>query len=217
MRISICNFWLYERESLKAACACSGSKSTRAKPLHWTSCLKIAEDVAQGLSYIHQAWRLVHGNLKSSNVLLGPDFEACVTDYCLSVLASSPSDEDVDPNSAVYKAPETRNSNHQATSKSDVYAFGILLLELLTGKPPSQLPFLAPDEMVEWLRSARDEEGDGEDNRMEMLMEVGMACSIISPEQRPTMWQVLKMLQEIKESVLTEDNDLTLDLQTGMS
>ncbi|KAJ0543657.1 putative protein kinase RLK-Pelle-LRR-III family [Helianthus annuus] len=44
-----------------------GSKSTRAKPLHWTSCLKIAEDVAQGLSYIHQAWRLVHGNLKLSN------------------------------------------------------------------------------------------------------------------------------------------------------
>lgn len=200
-------------------CMCSGSKSTRAKPLHWTSCLKIAEDVAQGLSYIHQAWRLVHGNLKSSNVLLGPDFEACVTDYCLSVLANPSSDlADVDPCSAVYKAPEARNSNHQATtSKSDVYAFGILLLELLTGKAPSQLPFLAPDEMVEWLRSARADEGGaaGEDNRMEMLLEVGMACSVTSPEQRPTMWQVLKMLQEIKESVLTDDCDLTLDLHNG--
>ncbi|CAI8599261.1 unnamed protein product [Vicia faba] len=65
-----------------------GSRSSRARPLHWTSCLKIAEDIAQGLSYIHQAWRLVHGNLKSTNVLLGPDFEACVTDYCLSVLTN---------------------------------------------------------------------------------------------------------------------------------
>ncbi|EOY14385.1 Leucine-rich repeat protein kinase family protein isoform 2, partial [Theobroma cacao] len=117
-----------------------GSKSTRAKPLHWTSCLKIAEDVAQGLSYIHQAWRLVHGNLKSSNVLLGPDFEACISDYCLAalVLTSAP---DEDPDSIACKPPETRNSNHEATSKSDVFAFGVLLLELLTGKPPSQHPF----------------------------------------------------------------------------
>lgn len=189
-----------------------GSKSNRAKPLHWTSCLKIAEDVAQGLSYIHQAWRLVHGNLKSSNVLLGPDFEACVTDYCLSVLANPSNDDDHD--NTAYKAPETRNSNHQATSKSDVYSFGILLLELLTGKPPSQHPFLVPNDMLNWVRSTREEDG-GEDNNMEMLLEVAIACSLTSPEQRPTMWQVLKMLQEIKETVLMEDCEL--DPPTGMS
>ncbi|PON65028.1 Tyrosine-protein kinase [Parasponia andersonii] len=192
-----------------------GSKSTRAKPLHWTSCLKIAEDVAQGLSYIHQAWRLVHGNLKSTNVLLGPDFEACVADYCLSVLvnrsSSTTNADDEDPDSIAYKAPETRNSNRQATSKSDVYAFGVLVVELLTGKPPSQLPNLEPNEMVEWVRSTRDvghEEEEGvENNKMEMLVEVGVACSLASPEQRPTMWQVMKMLQEIKETVLMEDSE----------
>lgn len=189
-----------------------GSKSTRAKPLHWTSCLKIAEDVAQGLSYIHQAWRLVHGNLKSSNVLLGPDFEACLTDYCLAVLSSPSVDDDLD--SASYKAPETRNPSGQATSKADVYAFGILLLELLTGKPPSQHPVLMPDDMMNWVRSTRDDD-DGEDNRMGMLLEVAIACSVTSPEQRPTMWQVLKMIQEIKESVLMEDNEL--DPLTGLS
>jgi serine/threonine protein kinase len=192
--------------------ACAGSKSTRAKPLHWTSCLKIAEDVAQGLSYIHQAWRLVHGNLKSSNVLLGPDFEACVADYCLSILTNVSSDDD--SNSATYKAPESRNPNHQATAKSDVYSFGILLLELLTGKHPSEHPFLAPDEMVTWVRCTREEDG-GEDNRMEMLLEVAIACSLTSPEQRPTMWQVLKMLQEIKETVLMVDTEL--DPQSGIS
>lgn len=183
----------------------SGSKSTRAKPLHWTSCLKIAEDVAQGLSYIHQAWRLVHGNLKSSNVLLGPDFEACLTDYCLAVLASPAVDED--PDAASYKAPEIRNPSREATSKSDVYAFGILLVELLTGKPPSQHPVVTPDDMMKWVRSTREDD-DGEENRMGMLLEVAMACSVSSPEQRPTMWQVLKMIQEIKESVLMEDNEL---------
>ncbi|CAK7347502.1 unnamed protein product [Dovyalis caffra] len=194
-----------------------GSKSTRAKPLHWTSCLKIAEDVAQGLSYIHQAWRLVHGNLKSSNVLLGPDFEACISDYCLAVLANSSVDYEDDPGATAYKAPETRSSSHQATSKSDVYAFGVLLLELLTSKPPSQLPFMAPEDMVDWVKSSRDhqDDGTGEDNMLEMLFEVAIACSLTSPEQRPTMWQVLKMLQEIKETVLLEDSEL--DPHTGMS
>lgn len=180
-----------------------GSKSTRAKPLHWTSCLKIAEDIAQGLSYIHQAWRLVHGNLKSTNVLLGTDFEACVTDYCLSVLVKPSSDNEKGP--TPYQAPETRNLHHEATPKSDVYSFGILLLELLTGKHPSQHPSLEPSDTVNWVRSIREGYGE-EDNRMEMLLEVAINCSLTSPEQRPTMWQVLKMLQEIKETILMEDS-----------
>ncbi|XP_022768727.1 probable inactive receptor kinase At5g67200 [Durio zibethinus] len=189
-----------------------GSKSTRAKPLHWTSCLKIAEDVAQGLSYIHQAWRLVHGNLKSSNVLLGPDFEACISDYCLAAIVTSAPEHD--PDTIACKPPETRNSNHQTTSKSDVYAFGVLLLELLTGKPPSHHPFFAPDEMMHWLRSSREDDG-GDDERLGMLLEVAIACSLSSPEQRPTMWQVLKMLQGIKEAVSTEDGEL--DPHSGIS
>lgn len=181
-----------------------GSRSTRAKPLHWTSCLKIAEDVAQGLAYIHQASWLIHGNLKSSNVLLGADFEACLTDYCLSALVDSSSVEDPDT-AAAYKAPETRKSSRRATSKSDVYAFGVLLLELLTGKHPSQHPYLAPPDMLEWVRVMREDDGR-EENRLGMLTEVASVCSLKSPEQRPAMWQVLKMIQEIKESVMAEDN-----------
>lgn len=180
-----------------------GSKSTRAKPLHWTSCLKIAEDVAQGLAYIHQSSTLIHGNLKSSNVLLGGDFEACLTDYGLSFFADTSANED--PDSAGYKAPEIRKSSRRATSKSDVYAFGILLLELLTGKHPSQHPLLVPTDVPEWVRAMRDDDV-GDDNQLGMLAEVACICSLTSPEQRPAMWQVLKMIQEIKESVMTEDN-----------
>ncbi|XP_010263449.1 PREDICTED: probable inactive receptor kinase At5g67200 [Nelumbo nucifera] len=183
-----------------------GSRSTRARPLHWTSCLKIAEDVAQGLAYIHQASRLVHGNLKSSNVLLGPDFEACLTDYCLAVLADT-SSEDETPDSAGYRAPEARKSSRRATSKSDVYSFGVLLLELLTGKPPSLHPLLISSDLLNWVRSVRD--GDsGEENRLAILVEIATTCSQTSPEQRPTMWQVLKMLQEFKDTAMMEDNPL---------
>ncbi|KAM7516496.1 hypothetical protein LguiA_006079 [Lonicera macranthoides] len=181
-----------------------GSRSTRAKPLHWTSCLKIAEDLAMGLSYIHQASRLIHGNLKSSNVLLGPDFEACLTDYCLSILADTTSSND-DPDSAGYRAPELRKSSSRATPKSDVYAFGVLLLELLTGKPPSQHPFIMPADMPEWVRAMRDAD-DGEDDRLGLLVEVAGVCSLTSPEQRPGMRQVLKMIQEVKESAMMEDH-----------
>ncbi|KAJ7942436.1 putative Receptor protein kinase [Quillaja saponaria] len=173
-----------------------GSRSTRAKPLHWTSCLKLAEDVAQGVAYIHQASKLIHGNLKSSNVLLGADFEACVTDYTLALLADTSSSED--PDNAAYKAPEARKSSIRATSKSDVYAFGVLLLELLSGKHPSQHPFLMPTDVQNWVRAMRDDEG-AEDNQLGMLTELASICSITSPEQRPSMWQVLKMIQEIKE------------------
>ncbi|CAN0918076.1 Probable inactive receptor kinase At5g67200 [Linum grandiflorum] len=180
-----------------------GSRSTRAKPLHWTSCLKIAEDVAQGLAYIHQASHLVHGNLKSSNVLLGPDFEACITDYCLAALADTTSD---DPNSAACKAPETRKSNRRATPKSDVYAFGVLLLELLTGKHPCQHPYLMPADLLDWVRATREEYDGREDNQLGMLTEVASVCSLTSPEQRPAMWQVLKMIQQIKDSVVVEDS-----------
>ncbi|GLT50117.1 hypothetical protein SLA2020_236250 [Shorea laevis] len=178
-----------------------GSRSTRAKPLHWTSCLKIAEDVAQGLNYIHQASKLVHGNLKSSNVLLGADFEACLTDYCLAVF----SDPVEDPDSAAYRAPETRKSSRRATPKSDVYSFGVLLLELLTGKHPSEHQVLMPHDLLDWVRTVR-EDGSGEYNRLGMFTEVASVCRLTSPEQRPAMWQVLKMIQKIKERALMENN-----------
>ncbi|KAL8231279.1 hypothetical protein R6Q57_001057 [Mikania cordata] len=181
-----------------------GSRSTRAKPLHWTSCLKIAEDIALGLAYIHQASRLIHNNLKSTNVLLGSDFEACLTDYCLLTLTDPSSiDESI---STGYKAPELKNSFHRATVKSDVYAFGVLLLELLSGRPPSQHPHLVPEDMAEWVRAMRENDDMPNDNRLGMLVEVAGVCSMTSPEQRPVMRHVLKMLQEIKETA-SMDND----------
>ncbi|KAL3526804.1 hypothetical protein ACH5RR_011460 [Cinchona calisaya] len=189
-----------------------GSRSTRAKPLHWTSCLKIAEDVAQGLAYIHQASKLIHGNLKSSNVLLGSDFEACLTDYSLSILADTSLNDDLE--SAAYKAPEIRKSVHRASSKSDVYAFGILLLELLTGKPPSQHPFLAAPDMWDWIRAMRDDDTE-EEKWVRMLVEIASLCSVTSPEQRPTMRQALKMIQNIKESAMVENS--SRDAYSGYS
>ncbi|VAH37880.1 unnamed protein product [Triticum turgidum subsp. durum] len=185
-----------------------GSRSSRGKPLHWTSCLKIAEDVAQGLAYIHQASRLVHGNIKSSNVLLGSDFEACLTDNCLSFLLESAEVKD----DAAYRAPENMKSNRRLTPKSDVYAFGILLLELLSGKAPLEHSVLAATNLQTYALSGREDEGVDRE-RLSMIVDIASACVRSSPESRPTAWQVLKMIQEVKEADATGDNeDGDLDL-----
>ncbi|CAA0385441.1 unnamed protein product [Arabidopsis thaliana] len=186
-----------------------GSRTSKAKPLHWTSCLKIAEDVAQALHYIHQSSAKFHGNLKSTNILLGHDFEACVTDYCLSVLTDS-SVPPNDPDISSYKAPEIRKStDSRPTSKCDVYSFGVFLLELLTGKTASRQPIMEPNDMLDWVRAMRqEEERSKEENGLEMMTQTACLCRVTSPEQRPTMKEVIKMIQEIKGSVvMTEENE----------
>lgn len=185
-----------------------GSKS-KGKPLHWTSCFKIAEDVARGLAHLHQASRLIHGNLKSTNVLLGGDFEACITDYGLTVFDTEQAE---DTALLVYKAPECLKSNKRMGPKADVYSFGVLLLELLTGKIP--LHSIVNGEAMDlqkWVHYVRAEElesgvidgsvssTDCPEDKLIILLDLTVACIAPAPERRPTMRQVLKMIEEVKE------------------
>lgn len=61
-----------------------------------------------------------------------------------------------------------------------------------------------PADMANWVRAMREDDG-GEDKLLQMLVEVASICSLTSPEQRPTMRQVVKTIQEIKENALIED------------
>ncbi|XP_009103874.1 inactive leucine-rich repeat receptor-like serine/threonine-protein kinase At1g60630 [Brassica rapa] len=169
------------------------------KPLHWTSCLKIAEDLAMGLVYIHQNPTLVHGNLKSSNVLLGPDFESCLTDYGLRDLHDP---QDTSASSLFYKAPECRDSRKETTQPSDVYSFGVLLLELLTGKTSSFHQH--GSDISRWVRAVREaetesgEEMNSSEEKLEALLSIATACVAVQPEKRPVMREVLKMVKDAR-------------------
>lgn len=127
-------------------------------PLTWAQRLKIAVDVARGLNYLHFDRSVPHGNLKATNVLLdGSDFNACVADYCLHRLMTQAGtmEQILDAGLLGYRAPELANTKKPLLSfKSDVYAFGVILVELLTGRCAGDV--IAGEEegieLVEWVR-----------------------------------------------------------------
>ncbi|OIT32386.1 PREDICTED: inactive leucine-rich repeat receptor-like serine/threonine-protein kinase At1g60630 [Nicotiana attenuata] len=187
------------------------------KPLHWTSCLKIAEDVATGLLHIHQNPGLTHGNLKSSNVLLGADFESCLTDYGLMPFRNPDSPEESGASSLFYRAPECRDIRRPVTHQADVYSFGVLLLELLTGKTPFQdLVQEHGSDIPKWVRSVREEETESGDEpassneaseeKLGALLNIAMACVSLVPENGPTMKDVLRMIRDARAEAQGSSN-----------
>ncbi|KAJ6892897.1 hypothetical protein NC651_025950 [Populus alba x Populus x berolinensis] len=114
-----------------------GNRGPGRTPLDWTTRLKIAAGAARGLAFIHnscKALKLVHGNIKSTNILLDKAGNARVSDFGLTLFSSSTNSG---PRSNGYRAPEATSDSRKQTQKSDVYSFGVLLLEILTGKCPS--------------------------------------------------------------------------------
>ncbi|XP_021717384.1 inactive leucine-rich repeat receptor-like serine/threonine-protein kinase At1g60630 [Chenopodium quinoa] len=187
------------------------------KPLHWTSCLKIAEDLATGLLYIHQNFELVHGNLKSSNVLLGSDFESCLTDYGLQSFRNPESTEEPSASSLFYRAPECRDSRRLPTQQADIYSFGVLLLELMTGKTPYQdLVQEHGADIPKWVRSVREEEtesGEGSsgnetsEEKLSALLNIAMICVAVNPDSRPQMKEILRMIRDTRAEAHVSSNN----------
>ncbi|XP_078163313.1 leucine-rich receptor-like protein kinase family protein [Carex rostrata] len=140
----------------------------RGPPLTWAQRLKIAADVARGLNYLHFDRAMPHGNLKATNILLdGLDLNARVADYCLHRLMtqSGTVEQILDSGVLGYRAPELAASKKPTPSfKSDVYAFGVVLIELLTGRCAGDV--VSGEEggvdLTDWVR-LRVAEGRGSD------------------------------------------------------
>ncbi|KAL3651845.1 hypothetical protein CASFOL_004847 [Castilleja foliolosa] len=103
-------------------------------PLNWETRSAIALGTARDIEYLHfQGPNVSHGNIKSSSILLTKDHEARVTDFRLNQLVGPPS---TPKRVAGYRVPEVTDPC-RVTQKGYVYSFGVLLLELLTGKAPT--------------------------------------------------------------------------------
>ncbi|XP_027348796.1 proline-rich receptor-like protein kinase PERK8 isoform X2 [Abrus precatorius] len=199
--------------------------------LDWPTRVKVAAGSARGIAYLHEDChpRIIHRDIKSSNILLDHNFEAQVSDFGLAKLA-------LDSNTHVttrvmgtfgYMAPEYATSG-KLTEKSDVYSFGVVLLELITGRKPVDASQPIGDEsLVEWARPLLTEALDKEDfeilvdprlgenyNRSEMfrMIEAAAACVRHSSVKRPRMSQVVRALDS-----LDEFTDLNNGMKPGQS
>ncbi|XP_057721986.1 probable inactive receptor kinase At2g26730 [Arachis stenosperma] len=177
------------------------------KSFDWSSRLGIAATTAEALAFMHQELGqqgISHGNLKSSNILLNKNMEPCISEY--GVMGGD--DDQQQQHSSSFVSPFTSmSSSDHAAFKADVYGFGVILLELLTGK----LVKSEGMELTEWVQSVVREEWTGEvfdrtliseyasEERMVNLLQVAIRCVNRSPEARPSINQVALIINTIKE------------------
>eukprot|EP01018_Ginkgo_biloba_P007095 Gb_24499 [translate_table: standard] len=182
-------------------------------PLEWKQRLNIAIGIAQGLAYLHHESRttVVHCDLKPSNVLLDEDFEPHIADFGVAKMSNlHMTESSFGPSWTIgYTAPETAY-RLKASSKADVYSFGIILLELISRKRPTKAHMECGLTFVEWIRKA-EAEGfvlDVIDEYLKLTPEfhseivsvIGLAlhCAQDSPVRRPTMREMVGRLMEIR-------------------
>ncbi|KAK1309150.1 putative inactive receptor kinase [Acorus calamus] len=191
-----------------------GNRGAGRTPLNWETRTGIALGAARGIEYLHsQGSDVSHGNIKSSNILLTKNYDARVSDFGLAALvgpSSSPNPNRV----AGYRAPEVTDAR-RISQKADVYSFGVLLLELLTGKAPAQA--LLNEEGVDlprWVQSVVREEWTAEvfdlellryqnvEEEMVQLLQLAIDCAAQYPDNRPSMSEVASRIEEIRRSSL---------------
>lgn len=193
-------------------------------PLDWGSRLKIALGAARGLAYLHEdsSPRVIHRDFKSSNILLEHDFTPKVSDFGLARSALDEENRHISTRvmgTFGYVAPEYAMTGHLLV-KSDVYSYGVVLLELLTGRKPvdmSQPP--GQENLVTWSRPLlTSEEG------LELIVDKSLGANIsfdsiskvaaiasmcVQPEvsHRPFMGEVVQALK-----LVLNECDATKDL-----
>ncbi|KAL6567803.1 Protein NSP-INTERACTING KINASE 3 [Orobanche gracilis] len=179
--------------------------------LDWSKRKRIALGTARGLVYLHEQCdpKVIHRDVKAANILLDEDFEAVVGDFGLAKLLDH-SDSHVTTavrGTVGHIAPEYLSTG-QSSEKTDVFGFGILLLELITGQKAVDFGRGNNEKgvMLDWVKKLHQE---GKLNLMvdkylknefdridiEEMVQVALLCTQFNPSHRPKMSGVLRMLE----------------------
>ncbi|KAI4307525.1 hypothetical protein L6164_030702 [Bauhinia variegata] len=190
--------------------------------LDWAARKKIAIGSARGLAFLHHSCipHIIHRDMKSSNVLLDENFEARVSDFGMARLVNA-----LDTHLSVstlagtpgYVPPEYYQS-FRCTTKGDVYSYGVILLELLSGKRPIDSSEFGDDNnLVGWAKQLQRDKRTSEILDPELIMHtsieselyqclsIAFGCLDDRPYRRPTMIQVMAMFKELQ---VDTENDI---------
>ncbi|XP_020691430.1 serine/threonine-protein kinase RIPK [Dendrobium catenatum] len=183
--------------------------------LDWDRRFKVAVGIAEALSYLHDGYLrpIIHRDVKSSNILLSDDYNPQLSDFGLAIWA--PTNAPYLTHSDVvgtfgYLAPEYF-MHGKVSTKVDVYAFGVVLLELLTGRRPINddspkgqeslvmwaTPILERGDIMEIID--RNLDGKYEEVQLQRMIMAASLCIRRAARRRPQMHQVVKILQGEEE------------------
>ncbi|XP_057544848.1 putative leucine-rich repeat receptor-like serine/threonine-protein kinase At2g24130 [Amaranthus tricolor] len=211
--------------------------------LDLTRLVCICTNVAEGMAYLHHysPVKVIHCDLKPSNILLNDDMNALVTDFGIAKLvigddndsfsvhdsASFSSTDGLLCGSVGYIAPEY-GLGRRASTQGDVYSFGVLLLEIVTGKRPTDVLFDESSSLQEWVKSHYPHNlepivelaqsrfvsfapyGVGSCNNKTLLREIvlelielGLMCTQYCASTRPTMLDIAQEMERLKQYILS--------------
>ncbi|KAF8378667.1 hypothetical protein HHK36_030016 [Tetracentron sinense] len=221
--------------------AIHGKSGMVSMPLSWYVRLRIMKGIARGLAYLHEfsPKKYVHGDLKPNNILLGQNLEAQISDFGLGRLADiaggspmlqsnrmaseKPQPPQHEPTEIpTSNAPMTSGSWYQApealkivkpSQKWDVYSYGVILLEMISGRSPMVQVGTSRMDIVQWIQLCIEEKkplsdvldailARDSDNEEEMVavLKIALACVQNSPESRPSMRHVSDALNRLTTS-----------------
>jgi serine/threonine protein kinase len=185
--------------------------------LSWSQRFHILQGIASALLYLHEEWEhvVLHRDVKASNVLVDADFNGRLGDFGLAKLhehGANPSTTRV-VGTVGYLAPEMTRTG-RATTGSDVFAFGAMVLEVVCGRRPIEPKAIQEEAvLVDWVRDrwaagswadVVDPKLEGEYNRNEVAvaLKVGLMCSHPDQAARPSMREVVRYLESSDASTV---------------
>ncbi|XP_059297632.1 serine/threonine-protein kinase PCRK1 [Lycium ferocissimum] len=190
-------------------------------PLSWTLRLKISQDAARGLAYLHEEmdFQLIFRDFKPSNILLDEDFNAKLSDFGMARQGPAAGLSHVSTSvvgTVGYAAPEYVQTG-RLTAKSDVWSFGVVLYELITGRRVLErnLP-RAEQKLLEWVRPYVSDskkfhfildprlEGHGCVKSAQRLASLANKCLSKNPKSRPKMSEIVDMLENVITDAVPE-------------